>query len=343
MFRFANSEYLYILLLIPAMALLYFYVKQRYYKRLRLFGDTEILKQLMPDASWSKITYKFILISISFVFFVIAMARPQVGAKLYEVKHDGIEVMLVVDVSNSMLADDFKPTRLERTKNAINTLLDKLVNDRVGLVVFAGEAFVQLPVTSDFIAAKRFVEYISPGMISSQGTSLEKALKVAYRSFSSQSVGSRAVILISDGEGHDGDPLPIAQEMADDGIIISTIGIGTSSGVALKVNGQPVTDEEGNIVVTKLNEDVLRQIALTTGGTYIKASNSSIGLNEIINQLRTIERKEFSTSKFESYNELYQYFLILGLLFMLIEFLLLERKNRIITRMKLFNIDSKKD
>ena len=343
MFRFANPEYLYLLLLIPAMVLLYFFVKQRYYKRLKLFGNIETLQKLMPDASWHKTVYKFILISISFVFFIIAMARPQLGAKLYEVKQDGIELMLVVDVSNSMLADDFKPTRLERTKNAISTLLDKFVNDRVGLIIFAGEAFVQLPVTSDFIAAKRFVQYISPGMINAQGTSIEKALKVAYRSFSSESIGSRAVILISDGEGHDEDPLPIAQKMADDGIIISTIGIGTTSGVALKVNGQPVTDEEGNIVVTKLNENVLKQIALTTGGTYIKASNSTIGLNEIVTQFRTIERKEFSTSKFESYNELYQYFLALGLLFILLEFVILERRNRVINRMKLFNIDPKKE
>lgn len=339
MFRFANPEYLYLLFLVLFMFLLYLVVKKRYYKRLSIFGNIDTLHKLMPEVLWRKTTYKFIIISISFIFFIIALARPQMGAKLREVKQEGIELMFVVDVSNSMLADDYKPSRLERTKNAINTLLDKFTNDRVGLVVFAGKAFVQLPITSDYIAAKRFVEYISPGMITAQGTSIENALDVSYRSFSSESKGSRAVILISDGENHDESPLKIAKKMADDGIIISTIGIGTPSGVALNIGGNPVTDENGNIVVTKLNEEVLKQIALTTGGTYVKASNTSIGLNELVSQLRSIDDREFSSTKFESYNELFQYFLIPGLLLILLEFMMLERRNRIINRMKLFNIE----
>ncbi len=342
MFRFANPEYFYFLLLLPLMLLLYVLVKRNYNKRIELFGNIDTLSQLMPEASWSKILYKFIFIFCAFVFFVLALARPQLGSKLREVKQNGIEIMFVVDVSNSMLADDFQPSRLERTKNAINTLLDKFSNDRVGLVVFAGKAFVQLPITSDFIAAKRFVDYISPSMINAQGTSINSALELAYRSFSSESSGSRAVILISDGENHDENPLPIVEKMAEDGIIVSTIGIGTPSGVALKIEGKPITDENGNIVVTKLNEEILKQIAITSGGTYIKASNSSIGLNEIVAQLRTIEGKDFSTSRFEAYNELYQYFLVIGLIFIALEFLVLERKNRVINRMKLFNIEGNK-
>lgn len=342
MFRFANPECFYLLLLLPLMIMLYFVVKRRYYKRLRLFGNVSTLEKLMPDASWKKTLYKFILLSVAFLFFVIGVARPQIGSQLREVEQKGIEIMLVVDVSNSMLADDYTPSRLEKTKYAINQLLDNFENDRVGLVVFAGKAFVQLPITSDFIAAKRFVDYISPQMIDSQGTSIEEALKVAGRSFSSKSEGSRAIILISDGENHDGDPLQIAREMAEQGIIISTIGIGTTSGVALNIMGTPVTDEKGNIVVTKLNEDILKQLASITGGSYIRASNSSIGLNELITQLNTIETKEFSVSRFDAYNELYQYFLICGIILILLEFLLLERRNRVINRMKLFNVGGNK-
>lgn len=342
MFRFANPEILYFLALLPLMFLLYLFVKKRYYARMRAFGDLTTLAKLTPDASWKKTLYKMSVITLAFVFLIIAAARPQMGAKLKEAKQEGVEIMFVVDVSNSMLADDFQPSRLERTKNAINTLLDKFTNDRVGLIVFAGRAYVQLPITSDYIAAKSFVDYISPGMIPSQGTSITEALKVALKSFSSESSGSRAVILISDGENHEGDPLPIAEKMAEEGIVISTIGIGTPAGVALKIEGKAVTDEKGNIVVTKLNEDILKQIAMTTGGTYIKASNASMGLNELVAQIKTMKNREFSTTVFDAYNELYQYFLSIGLFLILLEFSLLERRNRVITRMKLFNLDDKK-
>ncbi len=341
MFRFANSEYFYLLLLIPLMGLLYWVVRRRYYKRLELFGNIDTIGQLMPDASWNKMKYKFLMITTAFIFMVFALARPQMGAKLREVKQSGIELMFVIDVSNSMLADDYQPSRLERTKNAVNTILDKSVNDRIGIIVFAGRAFVQLPITSDYVAAKRFVDYISPQMIEQQGTNLTEALELVERSFSSQSEGSRAVILISDGEDHSSDPLKVAERLAEDGVIINTIGIGTPSGVALQIDGTPVSDQDGKIVVTKLNEDILKKIALTSGGTYIKASNSSVGVDEIIAQLRTMDSTDFSTSRFESYNELYQYFLALGLVFILLEFLILERRNRVLNRMKLFNIEKK--
>lgn len=341
MFRFANPEYFFLLLLLPLMLALFFYVRYRYNKRLRKFGNPETIAQLMPEASWRKTTYKFILIGLALLFLIVAMARPQNGARLKEVKKKGVEIMLVVDVSNSMMAEDFSPSRLERTKYAINSLLDKFTDDRVGLIVFAGRAFVQLPITSDYITAKSFVDYVSPGMVNMQGTAIESALKLAGKSFSSGSADSRAIILISDGENHEDDPLAEAARLAKEGIIVSTIGIGTPEGAPISIGGEPIKDENGNIVVSKLNEELLKEIALETGGTYVRATNQSLGLNEIVDQIKKLDAREFGTTLFDEYNELYPYFAGIALLLLLLEFSLLERKNRIITRMRFFHIEEK--
>lgn len=343
MFRFANPEYFYLLLLLPLMAGLLVYIKYNYNKRLRAFGNIETLKKLMPEASWGNIRNKFILLMAAFVFIILALARPQTGARYKEVERKGVELMFVVDVSNSMLAEDFKPSRLERTKNSINRLLDRFTNDRVGLIVFAGKPFIQLPITSDYTVAKSFVDYISPNMVPEQGTEIAAALRLARISFSQQSENSRAVILISDGETHDEGALKIVEEMAKEGIIVNTVGIGTPEGTSITIGGEQIKDENGNIVVTKLNEQLLKEIAINGNGTYVRASNASMGLEEVVRNIKSLDQKTYSTAMFEEYDELFQYFLAVALILLVLEFFVLERKNRIIARMHLFNIENKEN
>lgn len=341
MMRFANPEYFYLLLLLPLFVGLLLYIKREYTKRLKRFGNIETLRQLMPDAAWSKIRNKFLLVALAFVFIVLALARPQTGAKLKEVEQKGVELLFVVDVSNSMLAEDFKPSRIERTKNAIGSLLDKFTNDRVGMVVFAGKPFMQLPVTTDYIVAKNFIDYISPNMIEAQGTDIAAALRLAQSSFSSDSEKSRAVILISDGEAHDGDAISVAESMSKEGIIVNAIGIGTPEGSPIVVGGQEFRDENGNIVVSKLNEELLKEIAINGGGAYVRATNQSLGLDEVVKQVRSMEQKNFATVVYDEYNELYQYFLGIALILLVLEFFILERRNRVLSRIKLFKREGK--
>ncbi|MFI3261852.1 MAG: VWA domain-containing protein [Rikenellaceae bacterium] len=337
MFRFADPQYLYLLFIVPVLIAFFIYMVHRHNVRLARFGDLELIKPLMKEASLARVKSKFIFLITAIVFVIIAIARPQLGAKLKEVKSNGVEIMLAVDVSNSMLAEDFKPSRLERTKFAINRLLDKFATDRVGLIVFAGDAYVQLPITSDVMSAKNFVNGVKPNMVSMQGTSISKALELAGRSFSSQSDKSRAVILISDGENHEDNPLPVAKSLAEKGVTVHTIGIGTPEGSIISIDGEVMKDENGELVVTKLDEAMLKELAVTTNGSYIRANNQSMGLEEIVKQIHAMESKEFNTMTFEEYNEQFQYVLLAGFILLLIEFIILERKNRIIERMTLFN------
>lgn len=342
MFKFAYIENLYILIVIPLLIALFIYIAKQHKKRLSLFGDLELLKPLMSEASWGRIRIKYVLMLAAVALIIVALARPQVGSKLKEIKKEGVEIMLAVDISNSMLAEDFKPSRLERTKFAINQLVDKLQSDRVGLVVFAANAYVQLPITSDVVSAKNFVEQVSPNLVSAQGTSLAAALTTAQRSFSSESEGSRVVILISDGENHEQDPISVAKQLAEQGTVIYTVGIGTPEGAPITIDGEMIKDDEGNIVVSKLDETTLKEIALASGGMYIRANNKSLGLDEIIKQIRSMEQKDFNSMEFDEYNEHFYILLLMALLFLVIEFVTLERKNRIFARLTLFNKEGDK-
>lgn len=293
----------------------------------------------MPEAAPRRIELKFILLLIAVLLIVTALARPQFGSKLKEETRTGIEMMLAVDVSNSMLAEDFEPNRLARTKFAIDRLVEQLHQDRIGLIVFAGDAYMQLPITSDYTIARSFAENISPSMVSKQGTAIGAAINLATNSFSSESEGSRVIIIISDGENHEDDALAAAQAAAEKGIKIYTIGIGTPEGAPISINGDFIKDEQGNMVVSKLDESMLEQIALSTGGAYIRATNRSLGLEEIVQKIGEVEKKQFATTLFEDFNEQYQYLIGLALLILLLEFLTLDRKSRFLAR---FNFFSKK-
>lgn len=335
MFRFANSEYLYLLLLIPLLAIFYALVARRRRHLLAKFGNLELLKGLMPDFSRGRLRLKFTLYLLAFACVVLAAARPQFGSKLREEKAKGVEMMLVVDVSNSMLAEDFEPNRLERTKYAIGKLFEGLQQERVGLVAFAGEPKVQLPITSDYRMAQAFAKRLSPTLVGEQGTAIGKALQLATLSFSSQSEQSRVIVLITDGENHEDDAIEAARVAKEQGIRIYTIGIGTPEGAPIKINGEFVKDENGEMVVSKLNEQMLEQIATSTEGAYVRATKQSIGLDEIVKSINEMEKSELSTIRYEEYNEQYQYLLAVALVLLLLDNFILSRRN---PRLRKFNI-----
>ena len=336
MFRFAHPEYLYLLLAAPALVALFAWALYDRRRRLARFGDPATVATLMPDASTGRMKLKFILFTTAVILVILAAARPQFGSKLREQKSEGIEMMLAVDISNSMLAEDFEPNRLERTKYAINKLFDGLEQDRVGVIVFAGDATVQLPITSDYRMAKAFAKRISPSMASVQGTSIGKALSLAEMSFSSGSGDSRVIILITDGEDHEGNVMQAAERAAEQGIRIFTIGIGTPEGAPIEIGGEFIKDEKGDMVVSKLDEKMLQEIARITGGAYIRATKQSIGLDEIVRAINDMEQSELSTVRFEEYNEHFQYLIAVAFALLLVEFWLLDRRNPLLARFNIF-------
>jgi Ca-activated chloride channel family protein len=336
MFRFGHIESLWWLLLIPALIVVYILYVRAQRRRLARLGNVETLRGLMPEVSPKRVRRKFMLLLIAIGLIVTALARPQFGSKLKEVTRRGVEIIIAVDVSNSMLAEDFEPNRLERTKFAIDRLVEQLREDRIGIIVFAGDAYVQLPITSDYVAARNFARHLSPDMVSRQGTAMGAAIDLAALSFSAGSEGSSILILVSDGENHEDDPVAAAQAAAEKGITIYTIGIGTDQGAPIFIDGDYLTDEEGNMVVTRLDETTLEQVALATGGAYIRATNRSVGLDEIIRQVNEVEKKELTAQVFEDYNEQYQYILAIALFFLILEALILARKNRILARFNIF-------
>lgn len=344
MFRFANPEYLYILIVIPLLFGLYFLSSYIRTKRLSEFGDLTLIRQLMPGVSFRRGWIKFIIFLVAFALMVIGLARPQFGSKLTEAKRKGIEIIIALDVSNSMLAQDIQPNRLERAKQAIARLVDQLTNDRIGLIVFAGDAYVQLPVTNDYTSAKMFLSSISPGIVPKQGTAIGTAINLASNSFSPQEETSKVIIVISDGENHEDNPVEQATLAAEKGIIVHAIGIGSQQGAPIPTgsNSQDfLRDKDDNVVVTRLDEETLSKVAISTGGKYIRANNTQIGLMPIFEEINRMEREEFKEKIFSEYDDQFQYLFGLALLLLIIEFFILERRNRLIQKLNLFGENPK--
>lgn len=339
MFRFAHPQYLWLLAALPAMIVLYMWAAYDRRRRLARFGCPQTVRRLIPDASPRRRRLKFILLCTAFAFAVLAAARPQLGSRLREEHAEGIEMMIAVDISNSMLAEDFQPNRLERTKYAIGKLFEGLKQDRVGLVVFAGEAKVQLPITSDLRMARAFARKIDPALVSVQGTDITEALSTAMLSFSGNEGAkrSRALILITDGENHEGDVTAAARRAAEQGIRIFTIGIGTPEGAPIKIGGEYIRDEKGDMVVSKLDEALLQQLADLTGGAYVRATLQDIGLEGIVDEINRMEKAELGTIRFEEYDERYRPFLAIALALLILEFALLDRKNPLLAHLNIFN------
>ena len=326
MLIFANHQYLFLLLLVPLMPLLYGLMRRLRKERIRRFGDEALVKQLMPSWSGSKGWVRLVLFDLAFAFFIIGLARPQIGAKLQERETKGAEIMICLDVSNSMLAKDYSPNRLERAKLAISRITDKLQDDRIGLIIFAGSSFVQLPITNDYVSAKMFLSSISTESVPVQGTAIGDAILTAARSFSAQSEKSRAIIVITDGENHEDDPVEAAKQAAELGIRIYTIGVGSLRGEPIPLDGDLMKDKDGNIVVTHLDEETLQKIAAAGNGAYVHAGNEEFGLNPIINDLKRLEDETFNSMVFEEFDEQYMYFFAVALVLLVIEMLIGERR-----------------
>lgn len=328
MILFAQYRFLLLLLLVPVILIAHALKLRSRRKRVERFGDSALVEELMPSYSKAKGWLRTILYSLAFFFFVIGLARPQIGAKLSEREAKGAEIMICLDVSNSMLAEDYSPNRLERAKLAISRIVDRLQEDRIGLIVFAGSSFVQLPITTDYVSAKMFLNSIDTGSVPVQGTAIGDAVLTAARSFSAQSEKSRAIIVITDGENHEDDPVDAARQVAGMGIKVYTIGVGSLQGQPIPKDGQLMKDRDGNIVVTRLDEGTLQQMAEAGNGAYVHAGNEEFGLNPIIDDIRRMEAEKFNSVVFEEYDEQYMYFFAVALALFVIEMLIGERRAR---------------
>ncbi len=333
MLNFAQAQYLFLLLLIPFFFIFYAVMLKLRKRRIRRFGDESLVKEIMPSSSVSKGWVKTVLFSAAFFFFVIGLSRPQIGAKLKEHQTKGVEIMIALDVSNSMLAEDYSPNRLERAKLSISMLVDKLRDDRIGLIVFAGNSFVQLPITTDYVSAKMFLNSISTESVPVQGTAIGEAINTAVRSFSAQSEKSRAVVIITDGENHEDDPVAAAKQAAELGVRIFTIGVGSPEGQPIPVDGELLRDRNGEIVVSRLDEKVLQDVAEAGNGVYVRAGNREFGLAPVVERIRQMDEEEFSSVIFEEFDEQYMYFFAIALVLLVIEMLIGERR----AKKRLFN------
>ena len=326
---FAEPKYLMLLLLIPVFFVIQALVLKFRAKRIRRFGDQVLVEKLMPSYSKAKVWLRLSLFVIAFMFFILGISRPQMGAILKEHKTRGAEVMVVLDVSNSMLAQDYSPNRLERAKLAISRMVDKLRDDRIGLIVFAGNSFVQLPITTDYVSAKMFLSSISTESVPIQGTAMGEAISTALRSFSAQSDKSRAIIVITDGENHEDDPVAAARQAAELGVRVFTIGVGSPQGTMIPMgDGQYLEDREGNPVVTRLDDKVLQEVAEAGKGLYVHAGNREFGLDPVIEEISRMDDEEYNSIVFEEYDELYMYFLAVAFFFLVLEMLIGDRRSK---------------
>ncbi len=343
MFRFASPEYLFLLLVIPVLTLIFIVYRIQKQRNIIKFGNPELLQNLMPNVSTARPVVKFVLQMISIALLVIVLARPQYGTKIEEVKRQGIEVMIALDVSNSMLAEDVAPNRLEKSKRMLSQLIDRMENDKVGLVVFAGEAFTQLPITVDYVSAKMFLNSISPKMIARQGTAIGSAIELTVKSFSAKSEASKAIILITDGENHEDNAVEAAKMAKDRGMVVHVIGIGKPEGSPIPIAGTMsfMRDKSNNIVVSKLNEEMCMEIAQAGKGIYVRADNTNTALRAIAKELDELSKTEISTTVFSDYNEQFQSFAILAFVILLIEILMFDRVNKQLSRMKIFDLKDK--
>ncbi len=341
MFRFEHTWVLWGLALIPLMMILFFLVKRWRKQARNQFAESELMEQLMPRYSNLKYRLKFSFFLLGYTLLLIGIANPQIGTKLEEVKREGIDLIIALDVSNSMKAEDLSPNRLERAKRAMLQLVDELKSDRLGIIVFAGQAYTQLPVTTDYAAAKLFLGTIDTDMIPTQGTAIGSAIDLAIESFDYEQGGNKALIVVTDGENHEDDAITAAEDANKKGIKVFTIGMGTPNGAPIPIfkRGKQIgfrQDNSGNTIVTSLNEDMLGEIALAGDGMYIRATNANAEFDRILDELSGLEKSEFESQVYTDYEDRFQFFLGASLLFFLVSIILSERKSKISEKVNLF-------
>lgn len=337
MFKFEDPQYLWLLWAVPLLALIRYYGLWRRRKKFKQLGDKQLIQSLMPDASSVRPIVKFWLIEAAVALMVVMIARPQMGSKISNDKRNGIETIIAIDISNSMLARDVAPSRLDKCKMMVENLVDNFTNDKIGLVVFAGDAYVQLPITSDYVSAKMFLQNIDPSLISTQGTDMARAINLAASSFTQQQGVGRAIILITDGEDHEGGAEEAAKAARKKGINVFILGIGSAKGAPIPLGGGDyMKDESGNVVITALNENMCRQVAQAGSGTYIHVDNSSDAQEKLNNELSKLQKGETQSVVYSEYAEQFQAFCIIIILLLIAEVCLLEVKNPLFKNVRLF-------
>lgn len=338
MFRFEDPNYLYLLVLIPVLALIRFFVVRKQKKRLRRFGEMSLLKELMPGVSRWRPAIKFWLLEAALAMMILVVARPQMGTKISTEKRVGIETIIAMDISNSMLAEDVAPSRLDRSKMMVENMVDNFTNDKIGLIVFAGDAFVQLPITSDYVSAKMFLNSIDPSMMASQGTDIATAINMATHSFTQEEGVGKAIIVVTDGEDHEGGAVEAAKDAKKKGMNVFVLGVGSQKGAPVPIPGSNayITDNSGNTVMSILNENMCREIASAGGGAYIHVDNNSNAQRQLNSELDRLSKKEIASEIYSDYDEQFQAFIIIALLLLIAEICLLECKNPLLKKFTLF-------
>lgn len=342
MFRFANSNLLYLFFLIPLFIALYIVLFNMQRRATRRFLDARFFDELIPLRSPARSHTKFIIFLFALASLIIALARPQFGSKLEEVKREGIEMIVALDVSRSMLAEDIKPNRLKRAKQAITTLINRMQDDKIGMIIFAGDAYTQLPITTDYISAKIFLSNINTEIVSKQGTAIASAVELGTKSFTQDTEASKVIVIISDGENHEGDAVEAAKLAAEKGIKIYTIGMGSTKGAPIPISRgmgvQPgfLKDRQGEVVISRMDPTMLNKIAAAGNGEFYAASTGNVGLNQLYNELNRLNKSEIETRVYSEYDDQFQYFILIALILLVIDVFILERKSKYFTKFSLF-------
>ena len=337
MFRFENPAFLYLLIIIPVIIVIRLLEMRKRKLKLKKFGDLSLLKQLMPDVSSSRKSLKFWLMIAALALLIVMLARPQMGTKISQEKRKGIEVIISLDISNSMRAEDVVPSRLDKSKMLVENMVDNFTNDKVGLVVFAGDAFIQLPITSDYVSAKMFLQNTDPSLIATQGTDLAGAIELSSKIFTQQDKVGRAILIITDGEDHEGGAIEAAEKARKNGIRVFVLGVGSTKGSPVPDgNGGYMKDNSGQEVISALNEEMCKQVAQAGGGAYIHVDNTSLAQRQLNDELTKLQKGDISSVVYSEYDEQFLAVGILVLILLIIEMLILERKNPFFKKIKLF-------
>ena len=337
MFRFEDPAYLYLLISLPLLILIRMYGLRKRKKQLKEFGDILLVRELMPNVSGGRRELKFWLMLAAVALIAIMLARPQMGTKISQDKRQGIEVMIALDISNSMKAEDVAPSRLDKSKMMIENLVDNFTDDKVGLVVYAGDAFIQLPITSDYVSAKMFLQNIDPSLIASQGTNLAEAVGLSSRSFTKQDNVGRAIIVITDGEDHEGGAVEAAKQAKKNGMRVFVLGVGSTKGTPIPDgNGGYMKDNTGQVVMSALNEEMCKQVAEAGGGAYIHVDNNNLAQRQLDNEISKLQKGDIMNVVYSEYDEQFQAVGILLIIILIVETIVLESKNPLLRKVKLF-------
>jgi Ca-activated chloride channel family protein len=348
MYQIDAYEYIYYLGLLPVLWLSYFLVLRWKRKTQRKFASTELLERLSPNRSQFKPAFKMILLSLAFVFLVLGLMNPKIGTQLETVKREGVDIVFAIDVSKSMLAEDIAPNRIEKSKRLVSAILNQLASDRVGIIAYAAQAVPQLPITTDYGAAKMFLQALNTDMLSSQGTALDSAIDLSGTFFDDEDQTNRVIFLISDGEDHSEEATNAASRAAELGIKIFTFGVGTDAGAPIPLRKNGIIDSykkdfDGEVVLTKRNSEILKEIAQATQGEYQDGNDTQAVLDFVSTQLKAMDKKEFEAKKFVSYKDRFQAFLVGALIFLIIDLFLFETQTKWIQRLNLFNENDRRN